>query len=66
MKIICEKIKERKNPSSNDDDPLKILKVRFAKGEISKEEYDEIESVLEWSAMKHVKIIAIMRFRNDY
>jgi hypothetical protein len=31
----------------NDDDPLKILKVRFAKGEISKEEYDDMKSALE-------------------
>jgi predicted transcriptional regulator len=30
-----------------DDDPLKILKVRFAKGEITREEYDEMKSALE-------------------
>jgi len=35
------------NIQNSDDDPLKILKVRFAKGEISKEEYDEIKSSLE-------------------
>jgi len=34
-------------PPQKDDDPLKILKVRFAKGEISKEEYDEMKSALE-------------------
>ncbi|MBT3762185.1 MAG: hypothetical protein HOF89_06370 [Candidatus Nitrosopelagicus sp.] len=39
-------MKKEKNTSS-DDDPLKILKVRFAKGEISKEEYEEMKSTLE-------------------
>ena len=44
LKIIYE----RKNQSlKEDDDPLKILKVRFAKGEISKEVCDEIKSALE-------------------
>ena len=33
--------------SSSDDDPLLILKKRFAKGEITKEEYEEMKSVLE-------------------
>jgi hypothetical protein len=32
---------------SSDDDPLKILKVRYAKGEISKEEYEDMKSALE-------------------
>ena len=32
---------------SKEDDRLKILKVRFAKGEITKEEYDEMKSALE-------------------
>ena len=36
------KIKQKKNPSSDDDDPLTILKKRFAKGEITKEEYEEM------------------------
>jgi hypothetical protein len=30
-----------------DDDPIRILKVRFAKGEISKEEYEEMRKTLE-------------------
>ena len=30
-----------------EEDPLKVLKVRFAKGEITKEEYEEMKSVLE-------------------
>jgi len=45
LKIIYERMKEKKN-SSPDDDPLTILKKRFAKGEISKEEYEEMKSVL--------------------
>ena len=32
---------------SSDDDPLLILKKRFAKGEISKEEYQEMKLMLE-------------------
>ena len=46
LKIIYSRMKEKKN-SSPDDDPLTILKKRFAKGEISKEEYEEMKSVLE-------------------
>lgn len=33
--------------SKEEDDPLKILKIRFAKGEISKEDYEEMKSTLE-------------------
>jgi len=29
------------------DDPIKVLKLRFAKGEITKEEYDEMKRTLE-------------------
>ena len=48
LKIIYERMNQRKNQSLNDDDdPLKILKVRFAKGEISKEVCDEMKSALE-------------------
>lgn len=32
---------------SEDDDPVKILKIRFAKGEISKQDFDEMKSLLE-------------------
>jgi len=46
LKIIYERIKQKKTSTSNDD-PLTILKKRFAKGEISKEEYEEMKSVLE-------------------
>jgi len=51
VRIIKEKmadVKKGKNTSrSSGDDPLIILKRRFAKGEITKEEYEEIKSVLE-------------------
>jgi len=46
LKIVYKRMKEKKN-SSPDDDPLTILKKRFAKGEISKEEYEEMKLVLE-------------------
>ena len=46
LKIIYERMKKRKTPSS-DDDPLTILKKRFAKGEITKEEYEDMKSVLD-------------------
>ena len=52
--IINEHVRGAQNISSapppqpkSEDDPLKILKIRFAKGEISKEEYDEMKSALE-------------------
>lgn len=35
------------SPQTSEEDPLKILKIRFAKGEISKEEYDEMKFALE-------------------
>jgi len=51
VRIIKEKmedVKKGKNVSrSSGDDPLIILKRRFAKGEITKEEYEEMKSVLE-------------------
>jgi len=34
-------------PSVQDDDPLMILKKRLAKGEITKEEFDDLKSALE-------------------
>jgi len=46
LKIIYERINKKKT-SSSDDDPLIILKKRFAKGEITKEEYENMKSVLE-------------------
>lgn len=33
--------------SPNIDDPLKVLKLRFAKGEITKEQYEEMRKILE-------------------
>jgi hypothetical protein len=46
LKIIFDNMQLKKN-SSSEDDPLIILKKRFAKGEISKEEYQEMKSMLE-------------------
>jgi hypothetical protein len=47
LKVIYERMKKEKStPQSDDDDPLTILKKRFAKGEISKEEYEEMKLVL--------------------
>ncbi len=47
VKLIYEKMEEKRGSSPDDDDPLTSLKKRFAKGEISKEEYEEMKSVLE-------------------
>ena len=33
--------------SNSDDNPLHILQIRFAKGEISKEEYEEMRKIIE-------------------
>ena len=52
---LVEKIKAVKSsfstggstPQSVDDDPIKALKMRFVKGEISKEEFEEMKSMLE-------------------
>ena len=38
---------EEKSSSSSSDDPLKTLKMRFVNGEISKEEFEEMKSMLE-------------------
>jgi len=50
---IREKISEVKTKKENNsqqtttnDDPLKILKTRYAKGEITKEEYEEMKESL--------------------
>jgi hypothetical protein len=42
----------KQNPLSqssvkSDEDPIKLLKIRYAKGEISKEEYEEMKSLLD-------------------
>ncbi|RNJ77254.1 MAG: hypothetical protein EB830_02255 [Nitrosopumilus sp. H13] len=47
---IAEAKDEEKNrtaPSDGVADPMKILKARFAKGEISKEEFEEMKHTLE-------------------
>ena len=35
------------SPNGAEDDPLKLLKTRYVKGEITKEEYEEIKKTLE-------------------
>ena len=53
VNLIKEKIKElklsneTKHTDSTSDDSLKILKMRYTKGEITKEEYEEMKKVLE-------------------
>ena len=50
--IFKSKLNELDSPSSNESkthyqDPLKALQMRFVKGEISKEEYQEMKKILE-------------------
>jgi uncharacterized membrane protein len=35
------------SPVNQNDDPLTVLKLRYAKGEINKEQYEEMKKVLE-------------------
>ena len=47
LKIIYERIEKGNKPAPSDDDALSILKKRYAKGEISKEEFQQIKQDLE-------------------
>ena len=47
LKIIYERIEKGNKPTPSDDDSLSILKKRYAKGEISKEEFQQIKEDLE-------------------
>jgi hypothetical protein len=38
---------DRQTPPSSPEDPLQVLKLRFARGEITKEQYEEMKKVLE-------------------
>ena len=44
---ILTKPKKFKKSTNSADDPLQVLKLRFAKGEISKEEYEEMRKILD-------------------
>jgi hypothetical protein len=50
VKIIKEKMEEKKNISQTsqdqNDDPIKILKIRYVKGEITKEEFEDMKQAL--------------------
>jgi hypothetical protein len=46
MQLTTATSKDKK-VQSNDDDPIKLLKARFAKGEISKEQYEEMRKMIE-------------------
>lgn len=43
IRILLRSLKEKQKI----EDPLKVLKLRYAKGEITKEEYEEIKKTLE-------------------
>ena len=48
VRIIKEKMQSTKGTASAPaDDPLKILQIRFAKGEITREEYESMKSAFE-------------------
>ncbi|MCH8860796.1 MAG: SHOCT domain-containing protein [Thaumarchaeota archaeon] len=47
LKIIYEKMEKGNKPAPSDDNPLSILKKRYASGEISKEEFQQIKQDLE-------------------
>lgn len=50
VKSTSRSIQEKNKPintSGNNDDPLHVLKLRFAKGEITKEEYEDMRKMLE-------------------
>lgn len=44
---ISQKIKKMKNGGKKETDPFAILKIRYAKGEITKEEYEQMKKDIE-------------------
>ncbi len=47
MKLKKRDIKTNKKNTGYQDEPLKILKLRYAKGEITKEQYEQMKQDLE-------------------
>ena len=45
--IILSSLKSKPISSPDIDDPLRVLKIRFAKGEITKEQYEDMRKMLE-------------------
>jgi uncharacterized membrane protein len=48
LPTIAQSSRQIKNRSSRDsNDPIRVLKIRFAKGEIAEEQYEEMRKMLE-------------------
>ena len=49
IRAVYDQMKHRKKPQEQqkEEDPLKILKLRYVKGEISKEDFEEMKKTLE-------------------
>lgn len=45
--LIVAKIEKKQKSQENKDEPLKLLKLRYAKGEITKEEYEQMKKDIE-------------------
>jgi len=43
---LCQKEREVKGVVQKEEDPLRILKIRYAKGKISREEYESMKKIL--------------------
>lgn len=47
QKMACEGLKKIIEKKNAEEDPLRILQLRYAKGEITKEEYEEVKKTIE-------------------